>query len=360
MIAYMNEILNANKIFIYGAGLMGKTLMKCLTSSTYSKEIDAFIVNDMHNNPHNIESIPVIEIENAKKLKDELILVALHEKNIYPAITDLKQRGFSKIIPVSFDSDLWTALRSNWMQDLNVGYSDDIYEIGRWNNDVTIFVVHSSADRVLEEKHVNKSFEKSIQVGAALTSKKMCEIRDNIGINISTKNREYCELTAIYWIWKNYYSKYVGISHYRRVFDLSEYQIGELVGKDVDVVVTSPMICLKTIKEQYAIDHYAEDWNIAIDAINEIFPEYNESADKIQNGHFYYAYNMFIAKKEIFNDYCDWLFKILEYCENKITRREDNYQKRYAGFLAERLLTIYLDYHKEFKLVIAKKHFIEK
>ena len=59
---------------------------------------------------------------------------------------------------------------------------------------------------------------------------------------------------------------------------------------------------------------------------------------------------MFIARKEILEKYCEWLFPILQFCEEKIGSKSDSYQNRYIGFLAERLLTVFLEYHKEYKV----------
>ena len=42
--------------------------------------------------------------------------------------------------------------------------------------------------------------------------------KDNTGDNISSKNANYCELTGMYWAWKNLDADYIGLAHYRRHF----------------------------------------------------------------------------------------------------------------------------------------------
>ena len=59
-----------------------------------------------------------------------------------------------------------------------------------------------------------------IHVGKECSSLQLPYIGDNTGENISIKNPHYCELTAIYWAWKNLSADAIGLVHYRRHFSL--------------------------------------------------------------------------------------------------------------------------------------------
>ena len=160
-------------------------------------------------------------------------------------------------------------------------------------------------------------------------------------------------------MWKNEDSDYLGLSHYRRRFEISEPMAAKIPESDIDVVVTVPVLNINGVGQQYGSDHKKTDWEVCIKAIDELSPKFKDAAAKVQRGNYYYAYNMFIARREILDQYCAWLFPILSRCERVIGQRTDPYQGRYIGFLAERLMTIFLEYHrKEYKLAIARKHFI--
>ena len=89
-----------------------------------------------------------------------------------------------------------------------------------------------------------------LQVGSAL-QEDLGYLRDDTGDNISEKNRNYCELTGLYWAWKNLESDYIGVAHYRRHFALERFhrdtkqriltmaQAQELLRK-TDVVLLTP------------------------------------------------------------------------------------------------------------------------
>lgn len=354
-------MMEAEKINIYGAGLMGRALYRCLSEAPYNKEVASFVVRSMEDNPPDIDGIPVIDICKAGNMRDGLLLVALHEKHMKKAVDDLKAAGFTNVIPVSFDCDLWTDIREHWMlrHQMTEGVRLKSLE-DSLKKSFSVYVVHSDADKEPTENQPEQWFEIPIWAGAALSEGHQYEVRDDIGDNISRKNRQYCELTVLYWIWKNDCSDYAGLSHYRRRFQLSESEIEKIVSSDIDVIVTVPVINFNTVRGQYEIDHDIRDWDVMLDAIGTLYPEYFATADRIQRGNCYYGYNMFIAKKEVFDGYCEWLFDILDYCERRIGKKDNSYQERYAGFLAERLLTIYFTYNQQYKLAVAKKHFIEK
>ena len=64
-----------------------------------------------------------------------------------------------------------------------------------------------------EPIHVGKDLHLDIDLGI---------ITDNTGDNISNKNASYCELTAMYWAWKNLKDvDVIGLCHYRRYFSFS-------------------------------------------------------------------------------------------------------------------------------------------
>lgn len=192
-------------------------------------------------------------------------------------------------------------------------------------------------------------------------------LKDNTGDNISLKNKNYCELTALYWIWKNdTTSKYVGLAHYRRYFVkktkrvskdnkfsnlLTRSDVEELMDK-YDVVVSNPFrLYVKNVKTKYVQQHYLEDLENCERVLKKLKPEYSEAFDKTMKDKQLCICNMFIMSKKLLDEYCEWLFDILFELE-KITDLTgySPLQQRLYGFLSERLFNVWLNYHKELKI----------
>jgi hypothetical protein len=361
------KIMNSGCLVIYGARIVAKEVANCLMGNPYNKKIEAFMVSDRAGNSEEVLGRPVITIEESQeKYKNALIIVAVLEKYLDEIKETLSKYGFENVIYCGFESDLWSELRGNFFRELclkkNGQYKTLEEEIQKYSirkeQSVSVYSAKCHVDRELVDKR-QYPWEKQIQVGAALTDLKVCDIRDDIGENISKKNRKYCELTALYWIWKNDNSDYKGLDHYRRHFELSEEIVEKLGGSDIDVVLTIPILNFPSVRQMYINDHRIDDWDTMLEILRKRHPDYYETAMELQFGIYYYAYNMLIARKEIFDEYCGWLFPILFECEKKCVPRDDKYQGRYIGFLAERLLSIFFIHNwNRWNIVHAKKNFL--
>ncbi|CVH78750.1 hypothetical protein BN3662_03003 [Clostridiales bacterium CHKCI006] len=179
-------------------------------------------------------------------------------------------------------------------------------------------------------------------------------VTDNTGDNISQLNPFFCELTGLYWIWKNVHCEYVGLVHYRRYFSLLD-NFGEIISTDrmldilktSDVIVPYPKKFNVNIKTQYWMSHYLSDLLKVKKIIAEIHPEYIKAFNWVMSQKQFHPYNMFVAKKEIIDKYCEWLFSILFEFQNSIDISDYNpYQSRLYGFISERLFNVWLKQEK--------------
>lgn len=205
---------------------------------------------------------------------------------------------------------------------------------------------------------LNNDYFKPLIVGKNL-EEKLEYLRDSTGENISNKNKNYSELTGLYWIWKNTNYEYKGVFHYRRYFKLKKRNIyniydlnydGELLKKilkDVDIILPNLAgVTGESIEKKYKESHISEDWEEMKNVIKELYPQDYQLALEVFNKDKFYPLNMLIAKKEIFDDYCEWLFNILFTLEKRIKISQDPYQARVFGFLSERLMRVYIEKKK--------------
>lgn len=199
---------------------------------------------------------------------------------------------------------------------------------------------------------------KFIQVGA-MGKEHFCSITDDIGDNISVKNPNYCELTAMYWLWKNEKTDIIGLCHYRRFFTnklgyinkilfglntniLKEKTIRKVLSK-YDVILTrSEYFNNIPIKARYKKSHNLRDLLIIEEIIKEKYPDYVNAYNTVMNGVIFNYANMLICRKEIFDAYSSWLFDILFELEKRIDISNYNqYQSRIFGFIAERIMRVW-------------------
>lgn len=180
---------------------------------------------------------------------------------------------------------------------------------------------------------------------------------DHTQNHISNRNNQFCELTALYWGWKNLDCSYLGLAHYRRHFkgknkgkDLFD-QVLTLSEADVlldkhDIIVTKKrQYYIENIYDHYAHTLYVETLDEARHVIEENYPEYIEWFDKCMKHTYMHAFNMFIMKKELLDEYCEWLFDILFEVTDRLKDKEYSaFHNRYPGRVSELLLDVWLDY----------------
>jgi hypothetical protein len=219
----------------------------------------------------------------------------------------------------------------------------------------------SRTKKILVATHKEYPFPKDplyipIHVGKTLSDKQINILSDDSGDNISSKNQSFCELTALYWAWKNDFFKdcdVCGLVHYRRYFYgsgrflsksiLTEEEIGSLM-REYDVLLPRKRnYVIETVYTHYANAHYQEDMDAAREVVALLAPEFVYAFDEVMARRKLHLYNMFVMKTDLFAQYCEWLFSILFELERRldISVYDDN-QKRVFGYIGERLFNVWL------------------
>ena len=207
-----------------------------------------------------------------------------------------------------------------------------------------------------------------IQVGKFNTKVDLPYISDDLGDNISSKNSNYCELTAIYWIWKNFnLPNYIGICHYRRYFvyglfsKLVDEKYINKYFKEYDVILPYRYTTESTVYNHFinSTSGRGKDLINLRKIIEKNYPEYIEDYDYIMSSKKASYCNMAILSKENYNYYCDWLFDILFELEKytDLTGYTKQEQRIY-GFLSEFLLNVWIK-KNNLKIKYCNMYYIE-
>ena len=173
--------------------------------------------------------------------------------------------------------------------------------------------------------------------------------------NISRKNGAFCELTGLYWAWKNLEDDYIGLAHYRRHFRgggrgdkwdriLREREAAELFKSAEVILPKKRRYWIETCYNQYVHAHPAEGLDLALALVSAQGENYARAVESFRKRRWTHLFNMFIMKRERFDDYCAWLFPILFAMEEQLDSTGwSQYDRRVFGFVAERLLDIWLE-----------------
>ena len=244
-----------------------------------------------------------------------------------------------------------------------------------------------------------------------------CEVNGKECDNISDKNNIYCEMTAMYWAWKNITKlypdiEYVGLCHYRRFynanwsfldklkinlkkikytiasaakhkiygieplkninsvfemeFQTSTRKLGSFV-KKYDFVSTYPFTIINNTTEMFFQVIGRKYIELMTEIIDEDYKEYSIFYHEQLNSNKLYAQNMVIMKTSILDEYCSFVFSVLEkhikltiekgICSDPFT--ELTYD-RLSGYLSEVLTSTFVRYAiKKYNVGFTGKYFVE-
>lgn len=342
----LREMSGEAPVILYGARMLALDLYEALKQYP-GVHVDYFAVTSTQGNPREIDGKPVVCIDKLACLRESaFVLIAAHEGYHADILKKLHGLGFAHVVPAG--SQMENTIMTEYYRRLGRFPLLCGVPPARGAQDppqVRAFAAVSVFDKARAQHTGWPPWVTPLQVGASATEKRLCAAADNTGGNISFKNRNYCELTASYWIWKNVKAEYKGLFHYRRMMDLDRDLLARLRQADVDALLPLPSVHYPNSLSHHRDYTSEEDWQAMIRAVREISPEYLPAFDKVFGDRYFYNYNILIAKQAVFDAYCAWLFRVLERAEGLCggAARAD----RFAGYLGENLTTLYFMRHQE-------------
>ena len=360
-------------VYVAGASSRARTAKEYLEYIYPDLKVRAFLVSpEMTDNESVVDGVPVTAISgdadvdrtskvyigtrgaNHEKLKRELCAIGFDTNSIIPVSVDLDIKLRNEYVRRKFEEDGRSFVKF-----------DEIGSVSQCETavrkSVRIYEASSAFDGELSDPYIPLEEEKILQVGAVLTDKKIdgAVAFDDKGNSISDRNKQFCELTGLYWIWKNATEDIVGLVHYRRHFLLPRDWADVFLRSGVDVILPVPLYVAPSIEENYRTRHVTSDWDNMKEYLRDNYPEDHDRACEFFKGGFYSPCNMLITRKPVLDDLCDWMFPILFDVAQKGGERDDKYQNRYPGFLSERLMTYFFESRRDkYKIVYADKNFL--
>lgn len=359
-------VLQYSAVYFYGAGLRSEEILQMQKEGFhFLRRPDAFIVssrkNDTVENAEQLDGIPVYCIDDMKEFPEDSAIVVI-AMDIYH--DEIKIRlSYSTCSNIYYLTDAMEQL-------LTREFLNQYFSKCGMSAVFLPFVSHYSINKELYQKRIHtysvmcEKDEKTttcfqhvdwisdIQAGALTAKKKIADIGDDTGENISLMNSYYNELTGLYWVWKNTAYEFSGICHYRRRFE-SEIALLPLIKNEADVVLPLPFVVGNNLRIYY--QHWGESsyYEVMLKVIEKKYPDYYETACSCVSHPVFFPNNICIARKDVLDEYCSFLFDVIFSVENEMTGRRGKKQKR--CWLSEHVSTIYFMHHmNDYRMYFSK------
>ena len=352
---------------VYGAGEKAVSVKRSLTEADIS--VSYFVVSEKEGNPTNLDGLPVLSVEEFLRFRKDGMLALTAD----PADGRSKDPVVYIAVPDSEQTKVASFLRDNGYTEYMKVEPDSFGKMmKRYYEGLRVFpsVKNIPSDEDLEKKAFvasccNESDEseaaifhpgpwcRRVQTGAALAKKKFglgpdgtdtgTVVYDNKGENISFLNKNYGMLTALYWMWKNLppETEVLGLAQRRKMLDVKKAEITLLLLNQTDVMLPDPMISLPHLEDHATGKMLASDWIEVKKALLAVHPDYEAEAERILGNQYIYNNNVFVGRRQVIDDYCEWLFPVLKEAQNAIGMKKPEESYRYLEKAAEILCTIY-------------------
>ena len=345
------ECLKKEYIAVFGNGYVARDELIYL--KLRDVHVDCFIVSGDYEHPSSLYGIPIFDISSYPYDREKTVVVIGRDRlNWIETKILLNSNGFNNV----YGGITQMPIKEISHDDIKIAkriykasaFSEIKDEFGS-NRDVVRICIYSVTS---QQKFHNiimdwkSQYIEHITAGAINCKEINTSYRDDIGDNISEKNRYYNELTAAYWISKNdVQNEWIGLCHYSRVFELSDDDIANIGSYGVDAYIPMPYKWEWDIESSFWLS-MPNNKRWIKEALNKLDPECLKYVDEFFSDKFFVHCNMVICKREIFIDLYQWMFRILDYLETKLIA-EKMLTDRAMGYLGEMLSNIYWLKQKE-------------
>ena len=184
-----------------------------------------------------------------------------------------------------------------------------------------------------------------VQAGAAC-HERLDYTGDDSGENISVRNGLYCELTALYWAWKNLPAEVLGLCHYRRYFQepgekrvLTERTLAAIMERTPVILPKKRNYLIETGESQFVHAHGAAAMEALRGVVSRQYPAYRDAFERSLGRTSGHRFNMLIMRRDLSDAYCEWLFGVLSATEARL----GDVPPRMMGYLSERLIDAWIE-----------------
>ncbi|MBO6293872.1 MAG: DUF4422 domain-containing protein [Selenomonas sp.] len=381
-----------SELIIYGRGLIAEEYCRYLEGQGRGTDIAAFAVTSMNGQGESYCGRPCLEIREAVKIYREAdVHLALQEKYHQEVLALLRELGRmpKEIIGLHRMTEL---LGEQGIREISAAcpeltvqrnpYDYSMLEIASKEQPKVKFTFYPMTQVPLSEDdlgHIRDYLQGEELYIAMATSQKDAIVRkenlptyvhtvmggatdydvphndkieyDDEGENISRYNRFYSELTVAYWLYKKApRARYLGLCHYRRHFVLTEEIRQAMAESTVDVLLTTPRLTFPNVHKYFAtlpvttMDE--QDFQLMLRLIEQEDSEIAKFSKDFLEGQIHFPNNMVIAKRDIYLDYGNFMFKVLQGMQEHYERKNISRPDRYLGYVGELLTTVYFSYHR--------------